>query len=88
MLCYILKLTEKMDKTYRVIIISVESHDWPMIKHFEKSIATFLGQQDVNIKYTVSSYVIALYERTDEEEAAFIDAVKKAYDNVHVEKIE
>ena len=88
MLCYILKLTEKMDKTYRVIIISVESHDWPTIKHFEKSIATFLGQQDVNIKYTVSSYVIALYERTDEEEAAFIDAVKKAYDNVHVEKIE
>ena len=77
MLCYLIKLMEKKGKTYSVFFAgpddSSDSETWNrMLETFKE----YVGEHDVNIRYTDSLNVIALFDRSDEETMAVKDAMR------------
>lgn len=65
MLCYILKLMEKKEKSYKVLLISDEANDEPMSSKTKAAIKElFDDPHDVIIRYTSKAYIAALYDRS------------------------
>lgn len=78
MLCYIIKLMEKKGKTYRVFFAGPkeepsEPKAWSELRDTVKE---YVGPHDINILYSDTSNVIALYDKSDEETEAFITAIR------------
>lgn len=86
MLCYLLKLVEKRAIPFDVFFVRVgektdpasedrESASWLQLTGFmEKNLKT----HDVNIRYTASSNVVALFDRSIEETEVFIQGLLSA----------
>ncbi|MBQ9568387.1 MAG: HD-GYP domain-containing protein [Lachnospiraceae bacterium] len=78
MLCYIIKLMEKKGKTYRVFFAGLkeepsEPKAWSELRDTVKE---YVGPHDINILYSDTINVIALYDKSDEETEAFITAIR------------
>ncbi len=86
MLCYVIKLMEKKGKTYRVFFAGPEDPDadsrvWNKLRD---TLRNYVGPHDINIQYTKLRNVIALYDRSDEETRAVLDAIRTACPSLSV----
>lgn len=77
MLCYILKLMEKKEMEYRVLMFDAGDVDSGRIKRLEDAIKEQIRGHDINVKYTDSSNVAAFFDRTREETDRIIDRIKE-----------
>ncbi len=73
MLCYIIKLMENKKKKYDIFFIDRYDKDDEKNKELDEVIKSFIGNHDVNIRYTEDLSLIALF---DKKEAA-IDMFKE-----------
>lgn len=71
MLCYIMKLMEKKGKEYIVYFASAKS-----MEKLEEKIKENSSNHDVFLLYTNEQYIIALYDKTDEEKFVFVNSVR------------
>ncbi|MBP5594744.1 MAG: HD-GYP domain-containing protein [Pseudobutyrivibrio sp.] len=71
MLCYIMKLMEKKGKEYIVYFASAKS-----MEKLEAQIKENTSNHDVFLLYTDEQYIIALYDKTEEEKFAFINNIQ------------
>ncbi|MCR5674911.1 MAG: HD-GYP domain-containing protein [Lachnospiraceae bacterium] len=80
MLCYIMKLMEKKGKEYRILYVGVAGREheeegreageiMPMIR---EALRENIAGHDINIEYTATRNIVALYDRSEEETDAFI----------------
>ena len=85
MLCYTLKLMEKKEKSYRVILISEDTGDEPMSAGMKSSIKElFDDPHDVIIKYTAKAYIAALYDRTQDDIGLMTEGIKERCPSVTI----
>lgn len=71
MLCYIMKLMEKKGKEYIVYFASAKS-----MEKLEEQIKENASNHDVFLLYTNEQYIIALYDKTEEEKFVFVNSVR------------
>ncbi len=87
MLCYILKLMEKKDTGYSVLLIDLGEEEGYSVTKFRNAIKDQINPHDVFIKYTAESCIVALYGRSKEETDRFMSSVKEAYTDITVENM-
>ncbi|MBQ7470372.1 MAG: HD-GYP domain-containing protein [Pseudobutyrivibrio sp.] len=71
MLCYIMKLMEKKGKEYIVYFASAKS-----MEKLEAQIKENTSNHDVFLLYTNEQYIIALYDKTEEENFVFVNSLR------------
>ena len=76
MLCYIIKLMEQKGKDYKVLFIGAENDDEDSINAIREALRGQTERHDVNIEYTKTQNVVALYDAGDDEVDAYIEGVK------------
>ncbi|MBO4266468.1 MAG: HD domain-containing protein [Lachnospiraceae bacterium] len=85
MLCYILKLMEKKEKSYKVLLIRDDSSDEPMSAKTKTAIKElFDDPHDVIIRYTSRSYIAALYDRSVDHIYNITHSVKEKCPSVDI----
>ena len=77
MLCYIIKLMEKKGKDYRVIFLETGSAP-TLLDSVNDTVKKLLHTHDIHIAYTRERRLIALFDRSAEEAAAFADSIQAA----------
>ena len=85
MLCYILKLMEKKEKSYKVLLISDDNSEEPMSAKTKATIKDlFDDPHDVMIRYTSRSYIVALYDRSTDDIDQMIGGIKEKCPSVDI----
>ncbi len=84
MLCYVMKLMEKKGKEYMALFIETEDNDL-MLKDALKIV---LKPHDVNILYTESRHLIALYDSDDKMRDDFIKKIREICPTIVFEYLE
>ncbi len=81
MLCYLMKLMEKKGKDYQVIFIK-EPKD---VDSFKSAVRKIIGGRDVKIQYSDEWYLIALYDKSQEDVDTFINVVREELGDIEYE---
>ena len=92
MLCYIIKLMEKIGKEYDVLFIGPKGFGELDDKQFASgrrsltsSINENMSNHDVNIRYNEVYNIVALYDRSKAEREAFVSAVREKCNDIITE---
>ncbi len=83
MLCYLMNLMEKKGKEYRILLITIDGDHEP----FRTSIFNFISEHDVDIQYTKDQYLVALYDKNDNECKDIIKTIMFHCENITVEQL-
>ena len=85
MLCYIIKLMENKGKDYRILFVDTE--DETAKKKLREALKRDIGHDDISILYTRTTWVVALFDRTDRQMDEFIRKLTGECSGVAVYKI-
>ena len=83
MLCYVMKLMERKGMDYDIVFVETESD----MEDLRKTIKEKAGIHDVTILYTKERYIVALFDRDEEETNEFIKTLKSAYPKAKIETL-
>ncbi|WP_026653233.1 HD-GYP domain-containing protein [Butyrivibrio proteoclasticus] len=82
MLCYIMKLMENKGKDYKVVFVTV-----PDMQETYRAISSEnLDAHDINIQYTKDVFVVAFYDKEEQQIRSFLDTVKESCKKIEIEE--
>lgn len=83
MLCYLMKLMERKGKDFFVIFIETKHDD----DKFKEKLRKYISSHDVGIDYTDDWYLLALYDKTQQETEAFEKELNSEFGGITIEKL-
>lgn len=93
MICYVIKLMEKKGSGYQVILVgpsqdSIEETELSgFIRKLSGAISQNIGNHDLTVRYTERQSIVALYDRTEDEAAAFVAKLKESCQDINIETV-
>jgi hypothetical protein len=83
MLCYLMKLMERKGKDFYVIFVEKKHDD----DKFKEKLRKYISPHDVGIDYTDDWYLLALYDKTQQETEAFEKELNSEFGGITIEKL-
>lgn len=83
MLCYVMKLMEKKGKDYQIAFFEAGNK----FASYRTIVRDNTSPHDINIQYTQTSFIVALYNKTEEELEEFITTIKEKCPDITASKL-